>query len=196
MPREPFVDSDDVAELLDHLRIKQAMVVGSSFGGRVALELAASRPELVGRLLLLCPAFQGLPPTPAVARFTAEESELLERGDIAGVVELNVRTWLGPSADEPTRERVRTMQRRALELQRAAGDLPETQVADVDPATIHVPALVVTGHHDMDHFQAIARHLVATLPQGRLLELPWAGHLPSLERPAEVTGLLGVEAVT
>jgi 3-oxoadipate enol-lactonase len=28
------------------------------------------------------------------------------------------------------------------------------------------------------------------LPGARHVELPWAGHLPSLERPAEVTPLL------
>jgi pimeloyl-ACP methyl ester carboxylesterase len=184
------VDADDVAELLDRLGIEQATVVGSSYGGRVALELASTHPKRVARLLLLCSAFRGLPPTPAAERFDAEETELLDRGDIAGAVDLNVRTWLGPEADDQTRERVVEMQRHALGVQLVAGDVPGPQAVHVDPAKIDIPALVIVGGHDMDHFQAIGRHLAATLPQGRLLELPWAGHLPSLERPAEVSALL------
>ncbi len=190
VPAERWVDADDVAELLDHLGIDRARVVGSSYGGRVALELAAGRPKRVTGLFLLCPAFRGLPLTPTAARFDAEETALLERGDISGAVELNVRTWLGPAADDATRERVHMMQRQAFEMQLAAGDVPGPQMADVNPARIDVPAVVVSGGHDMDHFQAIARHLARTMPRGQLLELPSTGHLPSLERLGEITAAL------
>ena len=190
VPPEPYVDAGDVAELFDQLDIDRAMVVGSSYGGRVALELAAAHPERVASLFLLCPAFRGLPPTAAAERFDSEETALLEHGDITGAVELNVRTWLGPAADDTTRERVRMMQRHALEVQLAAADAPGPRAAEVDPAEIDAPALVASGGHDMDHFQAIARHLARTMPRGQLLELPWAGHLPSLERPGEITAAL------
>ena len=41
-----------VAALLDHLGLQQCVVIGHSFGGAVAITLAALRPELVGQLLL------------------------------------------------------------------------------------------------------------------------------------------------
>jgi pimeloyl-ACP methyl ester carboxylesterase len=41
-----------IATLLDHLHIAAATVIGYSFGGAVAITLAATRPELVGRLVL------------------------------------------------------------------------------------------------------------------------------------------------
>lgn len=47
--------ADDVIGLLDALGIQQADVVGHSFGGCVALEVARTRPERVGRLALLEP---------------------------------------------------------------------------------------------------------------------------------------------
>ena len=53
-----------------------------------------------------------------------------------------------------------------------------------------MPTTVVFGSHDIDFFADIARALAAQLPDARLVELPWAGHLPSLERPDETSALV------
>ncbi len=193
LPAEPFSNHADVLELLDHLDIDRASVVGSSYGGRVALELATAAPQRVARLVLLCPAFGGLAPSEAATAFERAEEDLLERGDVAGAVELNVATWLAPEADEVTRARVAAMQRRAFDVQLAAEagpEQPELTEVEVDPAAISAPTLVVSGGRDMDHFQAIAAHLAATIPNARHQPLDWAAHLPSLERPGPVTALL------
>jgi pimeloyl-ACP methyl ester carboxylesterase len=42
-------------EILDALGIEQTAVVGHSFGGMLGAELAATRPERVSKLVLLCP---------------------------------------------------------------------------------------------------------------------------------------------
>ena len=51
----------DVLETLDDAGIRTAPWVGHSFGGRLLLELAASAPERLERLVLLDPAIQLLP---------------------------------------------------------------------------------------------------------------------------------------
>lgn len=48
--------ASDCAHLLGHLGVKRAHVVGHSFGGAVALQLAMDEPPLVGSLALLEPA--------------------------------------------------------------------------------------------------------------------------------------------
>jgi pimeloyl-ACP methyl ester carboxylesterase len=194
-PLEPgeFSSTAELVRLLDNLDIRQVAVVGSSYGGRVALELVEEAPDRIRALVLLCPAYRGLDATATAETFDADEEGRLEAGDVDGAVELNVRTWLGPEADDATRDLVRTMQRRAFDVQLAADAWPEPPEpirVDPDLSAIGVPVFVVTGGHDMDHFQNIARHLAATIPDAHLVELPWAGHLPSLERPAEVTALL------
>src|SRR5262249_47474254 len=44
---------DDVARVCEALSLENATFVGWSFGGQIAFRLAATRPELVGRLVLL-----------------------------------------------------------------------------------------------------------------------------------------------
>lgn len=193
MPPGEYADADDLDVLLDHLGIVDAAVVGSSFGGRVALELATLHPARVSSLVLLCAAYRGVEPTADVQAFGAEEDRLLEAGDVEGATELNVRTFLGPAADAATRERLVGMQRRAFEVQLAA-DLQDPQPAprrvEVDPTTIAVPTVVVSGALDLDLFREVAAVLAQEIPGAEAVELEWAGHLPSMERPDTVLALL------
>src|SRR6187401_3507602 len=62
IPGGEFSYVDDVGELIETVGGGPAAIVGSSFGGRIALATAAAHPALVRRLVLLCP------PLPSVAR--------------------------------------------------------------------------------------------------------------------------------
>jgi pimeloyl-ACP methyl ester carboxylesterase len=193
LPGERYADADDVDELLASLGVGQAAVVGSSFGGRVALELAVRHPGRVSSLVLLCPAHRGVEPGPDVQAFSEAEDRLLEDGDVDGAVALNVRTWLGPDATPEVADAVRAMQRRAFEVQLAADAAdpqPEPVRVEVDPAAVAVPTVVVSGAHDLEHFRTVARTLATQIPGAEHVELGWAGHLPSLERPDVVLALL------
>jgi 3-oxoadipate enol-lactonase len=186
---EPYSDCGDVAGLLAELGLGPVAVVGASYGGRVALELATARPDLVSRLVLLAPAGD-LPPTAELEAFDAAETRLIEAGDVAGAAELNARTWLGPAATPRARALVAEMQERAYRLQLAADPEPERREGSVDPARVTMPVLVVCGGHDMPYFRDTARDLAARLPRATLTELDWAGHLLGLERPEEITRLI------
>ena len=86
------------------------------------------------------------------------------------------------------------MQRRAFELDAAAEALlpaPEPRTVEVDPGELAMPALVVRGEQDLLWFRQIAGHLAQRMPQGELVTLDWAGHLPSLERPIDKAALVG-----
>ncbi|WP_255307958.1 alpha/beta fold hydrolase [Streptomyces marincola] len=204
--RGPYRDATDVRDVLDALGIAEAAVVASSAGGAVALELAARLPERVTSLVLLNTASPAHRPSAALRDFDAREAALLDSGDVAGAVELNVATWLGPEADANTRAMVRLMQRRAFEAHLAVENAEDGGPADggEGAAEAGAPAfrlrdvrartLAVSGAHDLPDFREIAAGLPGLLPAARHVELPWAGHLPSLERPAE-TALLVLDFV-
>jgi pimeloyl-ACP methyl ester carboxylesterase len=189
----PFSHTDDVLSLLDAHGVEQAALVGASFGGRVALETASAAPDRVRALVLLCAAAPLLPPTPDVEAFGEEEDRLLEAGDRDAAVDLNVRTWLGPSADASARSLVREMQARAFELDAAAEELTppvELRRPDLDLGALTMPTLVVSGAHDLLWFRQTAQHLAEQLPQVEGVSLDWAGHLPSLERADDTAALV------
>jgi len=190
LPDAPYDEAGDVVSLLDSLDVSSVSIIASSHGGKVALEVAARWPERVEALALLCPAAPGHEPSAALRELWRQEEQFIEAGDIEAAVEVNVAGFLGPEADTATREHVRSMQRHALDVQLAAD--PEHAPVDTEfmLADVTAPTLVVYGAEDLPDFPLIATRLAAELPHARAVELKWAGHLPSLERPAEVTALL------
>ncbi|AWZ10856.1 MULTISPECIES: alpha/beta fold hydrolase [unclassified Streptomyces] len=186
----PYSDHGDVRELLDHLGIRRSAFVGSSYGGRIALTLAALHPERVSALALLCPDRPGRPPSPEMREFGAAEDALLDAGDLVGAAELNARQWLGPEATDDARGLVRDMQLGNFRSEPAAAGDQELPEPAVDLSAVRAPVLAVGGAHDVPVFRRIAAELPGVVPGATHVELPWAGHLPSLERPAEVTRML------
>ncbi|MGW4199480.1 alpha/beta fold hydrolase [Streptomyces sp. NPDC004726] len=189
----PYRDADDVIALMDALGIERAALVGSSYGGRIALEIAARDPTRVSALALLCAGLPGQEESEEVAAFERREVELVEDGDVADAAAFSARTWLGPEADPATLAAVTRMQLEAYELQLSADYHGYEGTGDFDPTALRAvtaPALVVSGAHDMPDFRRSAARLADLLPTACHRELPWAGHLPSLERPDEITGLL------
>ena len=190
VPDRPYDDARDVADLLDVLGVERAALIGASGGGRVAIAVASRWPGRVSRLALLCTALAGHQPSAELSAYGEREEALLESGDIAAAVELNVDVWLGPEADEATRDKVRLMQRHAFEVQLAAKEeFPPLRV-ESDPAAITAPSLLISGAHDFADFRQIAAQLSGQLADARHVELAWAGHLPSLERPDALNPLL------
>jgi 3-oxoadipate enol-lactonase len=190
VPDRSTSDADDVVELMDALGAAQVTLVGASGGGRVALEIAAGRPERVTALALLCTAWSGHAPSAELRAFGAREDALLEAGDAAGATELNVDLWVGPAADEQTRDKVRRMQRHAFEVQLAAREEFPSIRTEPDLSAITARTLLVSGRHDLTDFRETAAELAQRITGAGHVELDWAGHLPSLERPEAVNALL------
>jgi pimeloyl-ACP methyl ester carboxylesterase len=185
-PLEPgasYGDAEDVLALVQELGLTSFALVGASYGGYVAQQVASAEPALVERLVLVCAAGDLGEPDAGLRAFWQEEDRLLEAGDIDGATELNVATWLGPGADDDARVLVRTMQRAAFD-QLAAGEVHDRELP-VIPELLAMPVTVIVGAHDFDFFRDTARALVDRLPRAELVELEWAGHLPTLERPDE-----------
>ena len=176
-------EAELVRDLLDGLGIDAVTAIGSSFGGRIAQEFAARWPGRVERLMLLCSPSELLVPTDDIRAVWAGEHEFLEKDDVDGATELMVETWVGPAGGEDARAHVREAQKRAFEVQLAAGDV-RAREEEFDLGAITARTTVVQGAHDLPFFRATAPELVARIPGAQLIELDWAGHLPSMEDPA------------
>jgi pimeloyl-ACP methyl ester carboxylesterase len=198
----------EVAALLDSLAIAHAALVGCSVGGRVALELAVARPELVSALVLVGAGLPGWAWSEEVEAYGAAEDEAVSRGDLDAATELNLRIWVdGPvrtpaDVDPGVRAAVGAMERRALELQAPHWETvtEEPLVSDLADRLGQVRArtLVLVGEHDVSDVHRLADLLAGSIPDARSAPIPGAAHVPNLEQPeafdALVLPFLGFEA--
>jgi 3-oxoadipate enol-lactonase len=185
-----FSSARDLAGLLDALDVAQAHVVGASFGGRVALELAATAPERVLSLVLLAAGLPDIDPTPPLQAFADAEDEAIEQGRIDDAVEL-IELWAGDSTPE-VRALVADMQRMAFELQLREGAEEDELGPPVSTRlqSIEVPVAIAIGDRDVADFTHVAERLRAELPRASLQQIAGAGHLLALDRPDEVAQLI------
>lgn len=196
----PFSNVEDLRELLDELEIDRATVVGGSYGGRVALELALSYPARVSRLVLCPPALPDWEWSQTVRDAWKAGHAAFEAGDFDRAAEVDIELWVdgprrGPEAVDPeVRDLVRTMQRHAFELPEP--DPPPGPEAELDPPAsqrleeIRVPTLVVVGDEDVADFQAIAELVSRRIPDARLVVVSGAAHVLALEKPDEFNRIL------
>jgi 3-oxoadipate enol-lactonase len=180
----PFSHAADLAATLE----EPSALVGASFGGQVCLEVAATRPELVSELVLLCAALPDHEWSPEMEAYGEREEELWETGDLDAVVELNVDFWVGDAAPE-VRALVTTMQRRALDLQRDSDDEADAPEA-IDLSAVSARTLVAWGDRDHADFAAIGARLGREIAGAETVVIERAGHLPALERPEAAIALV------
>jgi pimeloyl-ACP methyl ester carboxylesterase len=191
----PVAHWEDVVETMDGLGIERATLVGSSFGGAVALRVAALNPDRVSSLLLFsAPAVPEPDPSPELLAVWDAEEEAMQAGDIERAVEAVVSAWVSAKADDEVRDRVAAMQRQNYE-RHSSEERPEwaPDPLEEDPAllgAINCPVLLAAGEDDMVDFKNAVEELAAKLPQATTALIPSCGHLAPLEVPDEFRRLV------
>jgi len=196
----PFSNLADVRELLEHLGVEQARIVGGSLGARVALEYTLTYPQTVEALVLVGPGLRDMNPNDAVRKSWEEEEALVEAGDVDGAVEVNLRVWVDgvsrapDEVDPDVRERLREMQRRAFEVQMAVPDAgpeePFEPQASTRLAEIGCPVLILVGDLDQPAIQEVADQLAEGISGARKEVIAGTAHAPNMERPEEFNRLV------
>jgi 3-oxoadipate enol-lactonase len=194
----PFSHVRDAEAVLDG----PAAVVGCSLGGRVALELALHRPDLVERLVLIAPGLPGWDWSEETRAGWAAEEAAYEAGDVEAAAEASTRMWVdGPNrspheVDPGIRAALTGMVLRSYEMQQGAWEegAREEEVLDAPIGDrlkeIGCPALVLVGEEDVADMLRIAAHVAEAIEDARLVTIAKAAHVPSLERADEVNALL------
>lgn len=175
-----------------------ATLVACSQGGRVALDAALLHPARIRRLVLISPSVFGAPDPvlpPEIKALTAAQKKAEEAGDLDRVNAIKAHLWLdGPLQPEgrvagSARQLFLDMNGIALRMPPAGTNLDNVP-AFQRLAEIAVPALVICGDCDFPHIHTRSRDMAATMQNASFHSLAGAAHLPSLERPADVTRLL------
>ena len=176
----------DVAAALDALGVKRATLVGHSLGAAVAMRLATLKPEFAQRLVLIAPAY--LPGGTLSAEFLDGVVEAQKAKSLKPVLEMLV-------ADPAmvSRDMVEDMLKfkRTDGAEEALGLLRDRMVSGSDRGAIDLAALPAAHMIASKADRIVGAPDVAALPPGwRVSWIEGAGHLPHLEKAAEVNALI------
>jgi pimeloyl-ACP methyl ester carboxylesterase len=174
----------DAASLLEG-EPGRTLVVGSSFGGVVALELARTRPALFSGAVLIEPPISDSDDGPSIpAAFLAEYERRIASAGGPAAAELFLRLVLGDEAYEEIPE---VFQERSkskwAEVRSDLAALVAYRPRYADLARVAVPVLLLGGGRSIPFFRATLEALRAALPAARLEVVPGAGHMLHAEAP-------------
>jgi pimeloyl-ACP methyl ester carboxylesterase len=146
-------------------------LVGNSFGAQIAIEAALRHHELVDRVVLIGPTVDPRARSLPRQYLRWQRCAPYERPSVFPVMARDLLD-VGPVQ---AAHLLRVMLR----------DRPEEKLA-----AVRQPTLVVRGERDRVAPEDWCRRVVELLPAGRLLEIPFEGHMPHWSAPAAVASAL------
>jgi pimeloyl-ACP methyl ester carboxylesterase len=186
---------DDLAALIEGLAEEPVHVAGTSFGGSIALGLAARRPDLVRGIVAHEPPLMSVvaaDPEISVQLLAVQATirairAQVERGDARGAAEQFVEeVALGPGAWEllpqPLRE---TMVDSAPAFVAEQQDAAWADVELDELAAISSPLLISEGDESPPLFAPIVAKLAGAIGHAEVHTYRGAGHAPHLTHPGD-----------
>jgi pimeloyl-ACP methyl ester carboxylesterase len=197
--------ADRVVDVMDELGIGRAHLVGNSMGGRVSIEVGLRHPNRVGGLALLCPAVafvkRGYHP---IVRMLRPEFGFLPHKLTRGMVESSFWSlFCDPDAIDPSMADIVVE-----EFQRIYGTAGARIAFFAAARNIYLdrpfgrggfyprlselaaPSLFVWGSHDTLIPAGFRHHVERWLPRAEQMVIDGCGHVPQVERPEQVIGML------
>jgi pimeloyl-ACP methyl ester carboxylesterase len=151
-------------------------LVSSSLGGKVAVEFAARYPQMVSRVVLLCPSGMG----------DKEQLPIME-----GVVGRDAKAVVRSVFHKPQRadRQMLTYYQGRFGSRRWKTGFLKTVRGTLDQSVrerlrdVKAPTLLVTATHDKICCPRTAEEAARNLPSGQFLKIPRCGHAPQIEKP-------------
>jgi 3-oxoadipate enol-lactonase len=186
-PGVAFSQVEDAVGVLDALGVERAALVGLSFGGGLALDVALTHPDRVWAVAHVAGGVSGLPVDAYTKEQEAAYEGAVESGDLETAMSIDLAVWAPLGVDEAIRD-----------LWRATPDaigVPEGASPAAPPDTherlaeIAAPTLVVVAAHDPPGLRETDARVARTVPGARLVEID-SDHYLTLREPEQVTDLL------
>jgi 3-oxoadipate enol-lactonase len=177
--------ADDLRALLDHLHIRQAVLIGLSMGGYLIFAFSRRYPERIKALVFADTRAEADKPEQVAWRFHLAQRAYQKGSEV--VAEEMLPKLLAPGSRKRSElvEQVRAIIHSAP-VTGIAGDLmaiAERQDSTVQLGRIQCPALVMVGDQDGLTTPADNRRIADGIPGARFEVIPDAGHLSNLEQP-------------
>ena len=177
----------DLEQLLDHLEVRDAMVVGLSIGGMIAQGLAVKRLDLVRAAV-----FSNTGAKIGQPSMWADRIAAVRQGGIEALADATMERWF--SRDFRATSEVEIW-RNMMTRQPVEGYLGcSAAISGTDFYTptsgLRLPVLGIAGSEDGSTPPDLVRETVDLVPGSQFALIRRAGHLPCVEKPDEYTELL------
>ncbi len=173
---------NDLAGLMDHLGINNAIICGLSVGGMIAQGLLFTRPDLV-RAMILCDTAAKI----GDETMWNDRIATVRESGLEALVESNMQRWFTPEfhknrADDLTG--YSNMFTRTP-VEGYLGTAAALRDADLRLAAIEVkvPTICIVGDQDKSTTPELVLSTAKLIPDARYEVIKGAGHIPCVEQP-------------
>ena len=176
--------ADRMAEVVNEVGDREAIVLGNGYGGFVALQMAIRHPSIAKKLILAdCGAAFSEPGRDAFRNMAAAS----KAKGLAAITDVAMRRLFAADFQASHPELMRDRREAFLKtdpevLQAACAQLAALDLRPELPK-VKVPALVLVGEHDEATPPPMSHELAALLPDARLEVLAGCAHVPQLQKP-------------
>ncbi len=181
--------TDDLLALLDHLGIGKTSLVGLSVGGMIAQRMAVQSPDRVQSITLCCTAAKI-----GTAELWAERIGAVETGGIEPIADAVLQRWFTPLFRETRADELAGWRNMLVRTPPGgySGTCAAIRDTDLRPdaGRIAVPTLCVAGDQDGSTPADLVKGTADLIPGARFALIEGAGHIPCVEKPDELSGLI------
>lgn len=180
--------ADDIKELMDDLKVEQAVLAGHSMGGFVALSFAQNYPEkLAGLALVTSHCFADDEVKEKSRLETASRVE--QTGQVDFVMDSMITSLTAiPSIQEELK--ILIMKANPKGLAGVLRGMAQRTSSCETLQTIKKPAVIIAGGKDKFIPLERSREMAAMIKDEWLEIIPEAGHVPMLETPSVLANIL------
>jgi 3-oxoadipate enol-lactonase len=182
-PTEPWTIDDlgrDVIDLMDHLGIARAVVIGCSVGGMIAQSVAAQASGRVAGLVL----------SNTAAKIGTEEAwqariDAVQAGGMNSIAEAVLDRWFPANLRKQPKALLWLTMLQRCDADGYAGTCRVLANTDLRAAaaTLSMSALVLAGSEDQATPVDLVAAFALTLPHARFEVLDGSGHIPAIDAP-------------
>lgn len=186
---------EDLRQLLIHLKIERAHLMGLSMGAEIVVGFTLRHPEMVRSLIAVDPYVEGY-------RFQAWDSKAVwmiarEKGAQEAVSYWITDPIFAPALEKPDvaaclRQMVAghsgVMWADPGPYPRPTGPRPPRDFERLEE--VAVPTLVIVGENDLPDFHAIAGSMAARIANAQQVVIPDASHMSPMEQPQKINEIV------
>ncbi|HVP12680.1 MAG TPA: alpha/beta fold hydrolase [Phycisphaerae bacterium] len=182
-PGAPYSNVEDLLAVLRTLDVQRATLIGSSNGGRLAIDFALTYPDMVATLVLVGTPIDSMGYS---AHFIQRSYANLAADEEASIVKWVEDRYIIAPTNKTARERARSLLKaNPQDFNDEKHQYVKAPGQDVlaNLSRIRVPTLILVGAEDIADIHAHAGAIEAGIPGSQRAVIANAGHLAYLEQP-------------